>query len=337
MAPASSSSSDSSSSRSTSPEPANTQKKAIKSATKTKDEVEDDSSDSSDSSDSDSSSDSGSESDSESGSSSEMDTSEDATEEQSPAKRVHIPGPNQPYKPPFGFKSAKKQTPPSSSTSSVLSNLRGKQVFHITAPSFLPLSKVKEITMSEVLKGEPILTYDGKNYGIPADSITDNDPEGKSLLVYDESTQTYSNKADHIQSFHVQEFAGLPQKAVQSTATAIEILRDAVKPPRPQPKGMKMRFRPVGSLPSEPETLGFSSESESEEPQSKVPAGEKEKERKRKHSHTEGDASQASAEPRKKSKKHTQENDHDAERSQKKSKKSHKDREEKKRKRSEKA
>jgi hypothetical protein len=251
--------------------------------------------------------------------------------------RVHIPGPNQPYKPPFGFKTAKKQTPPSSSTSSILSNLRGKQVFHITAPSFLPLSKVKEITMSKVLKGEPFLKYDGKSYGIPADSITDNDPEGKTLLVYDESTQTYCNKADHIQSFHVQEFAGLPQKAVQSTATAIEILRDAVKPPRPQPKGMKMRFRPVGSLPSEPETLGFSSESESEEPQSKVPAGEKEKERKRKHSHTEGDASQASAEPRKKSKKHTQENDDDAERSQKKSKKSHKDREEKKRKRSEKA
>ncbi|OOQ86538.1 hypothetical protein PEBR_21171 [Penicillium brasilianum] len=335
MAAASSSSSDSSSSRSTSPEPENTQKKAVKAATKTKDEVEDESSestDSSDSSDSDSSSDSGSESESESGSSSEMDTSEDATEARSAAKKVHIPGPNQPYKPPFGFKSAKKQNPPSSSTSSVLSNLRGKQVFHITAPSFLPLSKVKEITMSKVLKGEPILAYDGKSYGIPADSINDNDPEGKTLLVYDESTETYCNKSDHIQSFHVQELIGLPEKAAKSAAATIEKLRDFVKPPRPQPKGMKMRFRPVGSLPSEPETLGVSSESESEEPQIKAPARSK-----RKHPHTEGDATQASAEPRKKSKKHTQENADDEERSQKKSKKSHKDREEKKRKKSEKA
>lgn len=191
--------------------------------------------------------------------------------------------------------------------------------------------------MSKVLKGDPILSYEGKKYGIPADSIHENDPEGKTLLVYDESTQTYCTKTDHIQSFHVQELIGLPEEAAQSTAAAIETLRGYVKPPRPQPKGMKMRFRPVGSLPSGPETLGASSESESEEPRLKVPAGEKEKERKRKHHHTEGDASQASAEPRKKSKKHTQENGDDAERSQKKSKKSHKDREEKKRKKSEKA
>ena len=251
--------------------------------------------------------------------------------------RIHIPGPNQSYKPPFGFKPAKKQFPPSSNTSSVLSNLRGKQVFHITAPSFLPLSKVKEITMSKVLKGEPILTYEGKKYGIPAEYINENDPEGKTLLIYDESTQTYCNKADHIQSFHVQELIGLPKEAAQSTATAIETLRAYVKPPRPQPKGMKMRFRPVGSLPDAPETLGDSSESEAEEPRLKVPAGEREKERKRKHHHTDGDASQASVEPRKKSKKHTQENGDHAEHSQKKSKKSHKDREEKKRKRTEKA
>ena len=191
--------------------------------------------------------------------------------------------------------------------------------------------------MSKVLKGEPIMSHGGKSYGIPAESINDNDPDGKTLLVYDESTQRYRNTVDHIQSLHVQEVIGLPDKAAQSTATVIEKLRSTVKPPRPQPKGMKMRFRPVGSLPSEPETLGASSESESEEPQVKAPVGEKEKERKRKHHHTEGDAFQASAEPRKKSKKHTQENADDAERSQKKSKKSHKDGQEKKRKKSEKA
>lgn len=173
--------------------------------------------------------------------------------------------------------------------------------------------------MSKVLKGEPMMTHDGKQYGIPADSINENDPEGKTLLVYDEASQTYQHKADHIQSFHVQELIGLPKEAVESNEAAIETLRHYVKPPRPQPKGMKMRFRPVGSLPSAPETLGASSESESEEPRPQISSDKKEKERKRKHHHTEADASQAIAEPRKKSKK------------------SQKDREEKKRKKSEKA
>ncbi|KAI2792941.1 hypothetical protein POX_b02985 [Penicillium oxalicum] len=307
MAPASSTSSDSSSSRSTSPEPGHKQTPAVKAANKVKDVIEaesSESSESSDSSDSDSGSGASSDSESNSGSSSEMDTGDDATGDSTPAKKIHIPGPNQPYKPPSGFKSAKKQAPPSSGASAILSNLRGKQVYHITAPSSIPLSKVKEITMSKVLK---------------ADSINENDPEGKTLLVYDEASQTYQHKADHIQSFHVQELIGLPKEAVESNEAAIETLRHYVKPPRPQPKGMKMRFRPVGSLPSAPETLGASSESESEEPRPQISSDKKEKERKRKHHHTEADASQAIAEPRKKSKK------------------SQKDREEKKRKKSEKA
>ncbi|KAF7718640.1 Uncharacterized protein PECH_008840 [Penicillium ucsense] len=339
MAVASSTSSDSSSSRSTSPEPGHKQTKAVKAINKKKDVIKADvseSSDSSDSSDSDSSSEAGSDSESDSSNSSEMDTREDTTENSS-SKQVHIPGPNQPYKPPFGFRSAKKQVPPSSSASAALSNLRGKQVYHITAPSFIPLSKVKEITMSKVLKGEPLITLDGKQYGIPADSIEENDPEGKSLLIFDEATQTYCHRADHIQSLHVQELIGLPIEAASSNATAIETLRNYVKPPRPQPKGMKMRFRPVGSLPSAPETLGASSESESEESRPQISSDKKEKERKRKHHHTDADASQVVAEPRKKSRKHAQDRAEEAEPIQKKSKKSSKDREEKKRKKSEKA
>lgn len=244
--------------------------------------------------------------------------------------RVNIPGP-QPYKPPMGFKSAKKQSPPPSN-SSLLSNLRGKQVIHLTAPSYLPLSKVKEISMSKVMKGDPILTYEGKSYGIPSESFNEDDSEGKTLLVFDQSTQTYHNKVEHVPSYQIQEMFNLPG----ADRAAVEALQDTVKPPRPQPKNLKMRFRPVGSMPAPPETLGSDSESDAEEPSFKVPAGERE-ERKRKHNHTEGDASQAVGEPRKKSKKHSSQ-ENGSEHGQKKSKKSHKDGEEKKkRKKSEKA
>lgn len=240
------------------------------------------------------------------------------------------------YKAPSGFKPANKQAAPSSSSSSLLSDLRGKQIYHISAPASLPLSKVKEISMSKIMKGEPILEFDGVKYGIPAESITEEGSEGKKLLVYNESTQTYVNKSDNVPSYQIQEMFNLPG-SVGGGLTAVEALRDTVKPARPQPKKLRMRFRPVGSLPSAPETLGSSSESESEEPSFKVPAGDSEEKRKRKHHHTEGDATQATGLPRKKSKKLSAQEDVPPAEESKKSKKSSKDREEKKRKKSSKA
>ncbi|KAJ5386145.1 hypothetical protein N7509_008686 [Penicillium cosmopolitanum] len=308
MAAFSSSGSDSSSSRSTSPEPDNKQKQTLKGASKAKDDAEDsDSTDSSDSSDSSSSDDS---------SSDEMDTSEDVSQ----TKKVTSSG-SKTYKAPSGFKPANKQAAPSSSSSSLLSDLRGKQIYHISAPASLPLSKVKEISMSKIMKGEPILEFDGVKYGIPAESITEEGSEGKKLLVYDESTQTYVNKSDNVPSYQIQEMFNLPG-SVGGGLTAVEALRDTVKPARPQPKKLRMRFRPVGSLPSAPETLGSSSDEEK---------------RKRKHHHTEGDATQATGLPRKKSKKLSAQEDVPPAEESKKSKKSSKDREEKKRKKSSKA
>lgn len=239
------------------------------------------------------------------------------------------------YKAPFGFKLANKQAAPSSSSSSLLSNLHGKQVYHISAPASLPLSKVKEISMSKIMKGEPILEFDDVKYGILAESITEEGSEGKNLLVYDESTKTYVSKSDNVPSYQIQEMFNLPGSV--GDIAAVEALRDTVKPPRPQPKKLRMRFRPVGSLPSAPETLGSSSESESEEPSFKVPAGDSEEKRKRKHHHTEGDATQATGLPRKKSKKLSTKEDATPAEESKKSKKSSKDREEKKRKKSSKA
>ncbi|KAL4980409.1 DNA-directed RNA polymerase I subunit RPA34.5-domain-containing protein [Aspergillus desertorum] len=211
------------------------------------------------------------------------------------------------YKPPFGFKSAKNQ-PSSSTTTSALSNLAGKQVFHITAPAFLPLSKVKEVSLAGALKGEPILKHGGVNYGIPPDSLTHAQAgaSGQSLFLYDAKTQTYYSTVTNIPTYRIQEMVELPgvaelEEAIVRSAKAME------KQPRKQPKHLKMRFRPVGSGEAPPETLGSSSEeSEGEEHTMKMPLGlEKEKERKRKHQQTEGDGGQAASLPRKKSKKHS--------------------------------
>ncbi|KAL4942457.1 DNA-directed RNA polymerase I subunit RPA34.5-domain-containing protein [Aspergillus oleicola] len=241
----------------------------------------------------------------------------------------------QPYKPPLGFKSASKTQQPSTTTSTTLSSLNGKQIFHITAPSFLPLSKIKEVSLAGTLKGEPILEHKGKQYGIPGDSLAhaQGDGNGQTLYIYDPKAQTYHSTVTKVPTYHIQEMIALPggkefDEASAKTAKALE------KPPRKQPKNLKMRFRPVGSGDAPPETLGSSDEeSEGEGAGIKMSQGvekekEKEEKKKRKHQQTEGDGSQA----RKKSKKHSLDNADGEE----KSKKS-KDRDGKKRKKSEKA
>lgn len=184
--------------------------------------------------------------------------------------------------------------------------------------------------MTMIMQGEPLLTHEGVNYGIPTESLLSetNDPEGKALLIYDQSTQSYRSAAEHVPTYHIQELVG-SLGSDKATDKAVEALRDEKKPRRRQPKGLKMRFRPVGSLSGPPETIGESSESEAEEePTFKVPlGGDREEHRKRKHAQ-EGDAA-----PRKKSKKH----ERDGEGEGKTSKKSHKDKEEKKRKKAGKA
>ncbi|KAH1499234.1 hypothetical protein KXV92_007995 [Aspergillus fumigatus] len=212
------------------------------------------------------------------------------------------------YKPPSGFKAAKKQLPPSSTTSSLLSDLRGKQLFHITAPSFLPLSKVKEVSLAKILQGEPILEHEGVQYGIPSENIGHGDLGGKSLLLYDSKTQTYySAPATTMPTYHVQQLIDLP-KSLGTEDAVLAAAQDQIKPPRKQPKHLKMRFRPVGSEEGPPETIGSSSEeSEGEgKPNSKFPRESKteREERKRKHAE-EVEGSQSAGLPRKKTKKQT--------------------------------
>ncbi|KAF4211043.1 hypothetical protein CNMCM6805_007997 [Aspergillus fumigatiaffinis] len=214
--------------------------------------------------------------------------------------------PRPPYKPPSGFKAAKKQLPPSSTTSSLLSDLRGKQIFHITAPAFLPLSKVKEVSLAKILQGEPVLKHEGVQYGIPSENIGQSDLGGKSLLLYDSKTQTYySAPATNMPTYHVQETIDIP-KSLGTDDAVLAAAQDQIKPPRKQPKHLKMRFRPVGSGEGPPETIGSSSEeSEGEgKPTFKFPKESKteREERKRKHAE-EAEGSQSGGLPRKKSKK----------------------------------
>ncbi|PYH97031.1 hypothetical protein BO71DRAFT_396476 [Aspergillus ellipticus CBS 707.79] len=268
------------------------------------------------------------ESNNQSGSESDSDSSTASNEQ--PAKKVSLSAP-QPYKAPSGFKTLKQQAAPKSNVSSLLSDLRGKQVLHITAPDYLPLSKVEEVSLAKIMQGNPVLKHKGVQYGIPVESLTQPELGGKALHLYDSKTKTfYSTSATNIPSYHIQELVDLPEI---SDDMIMESAKEQVKPPRKHPKNLKMRFRPLGSGAAPPETIGSSSEeSDGERPTFKVPRTvEGDKERKRKSRPTEGDQeTQAGAVPRKKSKK-------DAAETEEKTKKSSKSRDDKKRKKAEKA
>lgn len=192
------------------------------------------------------------------------------------------------------------------------------------------------------MQGEPVLTHEGVNYGIPPDSISQGD-SNESVLLYEPKSQTYhSSPMCNIQSYHVQEMIHLP-KTTNGSSRPTSTSQEPTKPPKKQPRRLKVRFRPVGSGDGPPETIGTSSEeSEGETPTFNAPkrSGKEKDERKRKHHHAEGDGNQASGVPRKKSKKHSSpggangpsSSQMDAETGHKKSKKSSKNRDEKKRK-----
>lgn len=321
----STSDSDSSSNRSSSPAPETEAKSAATANPKTKNGD----SDSEDSSSSGSGQDDNSDDDSGS-------SQDDAAANQQSTNQTQLSAASRPakaFKPPSGFKPVKRQSPPSSEATSILSNTSGKQVFHITAPSFLPLSKVKEVSLGKVLQGEPVLAYDGVNYGIPPGNMSQGDLSEKKILLYDSKSESYYSAPVHnIPSYHIQEIISVPQTAVNNPDSIPD------KPTRKQPKNLKMRFRPLGSSDAPPETIGTSSEeSEGEKPAVKDSKSRKEKEeRKRKHHHADGEPGV----PRKKSKKHSSHEtgavpssqiDVDEEPRQKKSKKSSKSRDEKKR------
>lgn len=189
--------------------------------------------------------------------------------------------------PPSGFKQAKPKNQPSRAISSALSNLEGKQVFHITAPSSLPISHIQEIDFGKAMQGEPILSHKGVDYGLVA-KAQEQKQGSETLMVYDEESNTFVRKQGlkNIETYSIQEIVRLPgldsMIPVPSTQEATKKQSTA----RPQPKHLRMRFHPVGSRNMPPETVGSSSESEAEQqPVFRVPktlSEKNEKDRKRK-------------------------------------------------------
>ena len=174
------------------------------------------------------------------------------------------------FEPPPGFEPASISVHPSSQAMDMFSptNLARKEIWHISAPSSVPISSVKELSQQSILSKSPILTYKGSNYGLIPSSSTD----GALLLPSAEDNDYKSHNAATIKSFHLQQIVSLPHHVLspgKSSNQSAPIPQAYKRTPREQPKGLKMRYHPFGVVDTSDDDI--TSEGVSKAPQFRVP------------------------------------------------------------------
>ncbi|KAK6443626.1 hypothetical protein LTR95_000453 [Oleoguttula sp. CCFEE 5521] len=180
--------------------------------------------------------------------------------------------PTQPFIAPPGY--TRVVTLPSSSIPQ--SSLAGKQVWHITAPSHLPVSALTEASFEAIEKGTPVLTHKSARYSLtPLPSAT-------ATTVLLPTSEGYTPLSQPItRTLQIREVVELPElsgkQASQMTGSekAAEMKLPAISKVREQPRGLKMRYRPPGFGKGEAGRIG--SESESEDDEAEGPTTETEK------------------------------------------------------------
>lgn len=156
------------------------------------------------------------------------------------------------------------------SSQSALSSadLQGKQVWHITAPANLPMSSITEIALDSIQSGKPVFSHKGIDYAMSEDKGAQS---GNATIVLLPEKDGYKPISQPVsKTLHLRQHIVLPnlsQKQASDTTgsnAAGDVARSAVSAVRPQPKGMKMRFKPSGFGSGDPGRIGSGSESEGE-------------------------------------------------------------------------
>lgn len=169
--------------------------------------------------------------------------------------------PVQPFEPPSGY--VPMDTKSRSAFQS--SDLKGKQIWHITAPIDLPISSLHEVALDAVQSGKPVLSHKGRDYVMSEDK---GQQESETALLLPSKDGYTPVQQPIARTLHLKQHVVLPnlseKQADQTTGsnTAGDAATAAVTAVRPQPRGLKMRYRPPGFGAGNPGTIGSESESE---------------------------------------------------------------------------
>ncbi|KAH0351824.1 hypothetical protein KCU83_g4057, partial [Aureobasidium melanogenum] len=204
---------------------------------------------------------------------------------QAAAPETTVIVPPQPFVPPPGYKALNTKSALAKTVNSLFdpSTISSKQIWHITAPSSVPLSQIKSVSLSAIQSHQTILSHNGTDYNL-AEEPTNN---ARVLLPSSKSDAYTAIEVPVSKTLHLQQTISLPNLSAYQTdpntgSNAAGSLRTpAISNPRPQPKGMRMRYKPPGFGDEDPGLIG-SSEDESDANAKQVEKSAKEARSKRK-------------------------------------------------------
>jgi hypothetical protein len=148
----------------------------------------------------------------------------------------------------------------SEATRFLTANLTGKEVWHIVAPANVSINSIRPFSIQAAMRGEPILTSEGKWYCLKDESSTK-----KCILTPNDTEDAYvPGKAAISRTFHLREMVNPPATGKASGADqAVKMYFEfqphdemPTKPKRKQPEGLRMRYQPFGTIGTSPEESG---------------------------------------------------------------------------------
>ena len=179
-------------------------------------------------------------------------TSLQSPEKESPAQKDVPQQPTPTYEPPDGFEPTSISFHPASKLSEILalSNLQGKQIWHITVPESVPISSIEEVPSHSIGNGASVLEHHGAKYGLVPESDIEQRSNQALLLPWTQTNNYQPSKTNIVKTLHLQQLVSLPSRVPgpanqpnRSTSPSDSYR----KTPRQQPEGLRMRYRPFGA------------------------------------------------------------------------------------------
>ncbi|KAJ3474294.1 hypothetical protein NLG97_g9910 [Lecanicillium saksenae] len=188
-------------------------------------------------------------------------------------------------------------------------NLQGKQLWYFTLPANVPVSVVEnvEFPMDRSQQSGRILSHNGEDYGISYDSMAPT----KSIQILIPSADGSKYKPTNRAVDEIMQIRRITQ--VGATTATPAAIGSSTKAPRPQPKGLKARFQPIG-VNSDMGTLGPDEDSDDDAEMQDAPIGStpktsQKKDKKRKDA---SDPRESASKSKKSKRKHSISEDEDA-------------------------
>ena len=183
------------------------------------------------------------------------------------------------YVPPKGFSRSQFTIEPPLLSIFSQDNLRGKQLWHITAPASVPMSMIKEVAVKNLEESAAVLSHDGVGYG-----FSDSKPERSeaSILVPESKESKYVSASQSVSKvLNLHQVIKPVDLGHRNGSSQDGLLAGTYAKPKPeQPTGLKMRYRPFGDQDSNEEENDIVADPPSFRTPPEMPAPRKKEKRK---------------------------------------------------------